>query len=109
MMLPVTADSGRHRPSERNSTTNEAEIRRVHPATRVGSERVSATASQTARRNKQRLLMIHASDQAPAVEQVDLRQDFRFQSDLIQQRIEGKIALPPESCADGRDEILEPA
>src|SRR5262245_63865199 len=103
------AESGRHRPSERNSTRKEAEISRAQPARNAGSARIRATASHTARRNGPRLLMIHASDQAPAVEQVDLGENFRLQSDLIQQRIEWKIALPSKSCADGRDEIFESA
>ena len=76
------------RPSDRNSARNGTEISTVQPEVRAGSERTSATTSQTARATL--LLMIHASDQAPAVEEVHLGRDLGSEPDLLQQGLQGQ-------------------
>src|SRR5512144_1322753 len=53
------------------------------------------------------LLRVYAPDQAPAVEQVDLRGAVGNEANLLQQRLERKVGLPAESGADRSDQILE--
>src|SRR5712691_5724717 len=106
--LGVMAERSGRFPSERNSARKVVVTQAAHPAWSAGSATRRESASQ-ASRTAIGLLPVHAPEEPPPIEQVDLGDEVRGQPDLLEQRFEGKIRLPSEPGAERGDQIFDRA